>query len=140
MMGGLLFPKPGGKKKRKSHKRSILQRKDGTCYLCARLHGDYRQHPVLHEHHVFGGPNRDISEAEGFKVYLCPAHHLEGPEAVHRNINSMRLIQRDAQATYEKTHTREEFMAMIGRNFLEGESERQEENPAAGFWFIEEQS
>lgn len=138
MMAGLLFPKPGRKKKRKTHQQSILHKKDGTCYLCIRLHEDYRRHNDIHEHHAFGGPNRDASEATGLKVYLCPAHHLSGPEAAHVNIHSMRLIQQDAQAAYERTHSREEFMHLIGRNFLTEENEQQKEGPAAGIWFIEE--
>lgn len=121
-MDGLRFPKPAKKKKRKAHKQSILHKKDGTCYLCMKLHGDYRIHPVVHEHHVFDGPNRAISEAKGFKVYLCLQHHLYGPEAVHTNNKTMRLIQRDVQRAYEQTHSREEFMALIGRNYIEEET------------------
>lgn len=104
--------------KRKKHKRSILHQKDGTCYLCIRLHADYRVHPVTHEHHVYGGPNRSISEAEGFKVHLCVAHHEFGKEAVHVNIEMMRLVQQDMQREFEKKHTRQRFMALIGRSYL----------------------
>ena len=100
------------------HKRSILHKKDGECYLCAKLDHDYRIRRVF-EHHVYGGPNRRISEEEGFKVYLCLKHHTDGPEAVHRNIQNMRLVQRDCQRAYEKTHTRQQFMDLIGRSYLE---------------------
>lgn len=65
----MMYPKPVYKKKRKQHKPSILQRKDGTCYLCTRLDGFYGRQP-LQEHHIFGGPNRIHSEAYGLKVYL----------------------------------------------------------------------
>lgn len=51
-------------------------------------------------------------------MYLCPDHHELGPEAVHRNYEYMRLIQKDGQRAYEQTHTREEFMALIGRSYL----------------------
>lgn len=108
------------KKKRKKHKPSILHDKDGTCYLCMKLDNDYSQKRHLQEHHIFNGnPNRSISEAEGFKVYLCLEHHTVGPAAVHNNHENMRILQQDAQREYEKTHTREEFMGMIGRNYLE---------------------
>ncbi len=50
---------------------------------------------------------------------LCPEHHRTGPEAVHRSIKSMRLLQEEAQRSYEKTHTRKQFMELIGRNYLE---------------------
>lgn len=110
-------------KRRKKHHKSILQSKKGMCYLCMKLKNDLRYHDVLHEHHIFGGPNRPVSEAEGFKVYLCLAHHLDGPEAVHNNHGNMRLLQRDAQRAYEETHTREQFMSLIGRNYLDEEKE-----------------
>lgn len=64
----MMYPKPQRKKKRKKHKASILHCKDGTCYLCMKLKGDYRRYPVVHEHHIYDGPNRQNSEAEGLKV------------------------------------------------------------------------
>lgn len=114
----MLYPKTPAKKRRKTHKKSIMQQAEGACYLCVKLHGDYRKHRVLHEHHIFGGPNRQISETHGFKVKLCPDHHEFGPEAVHKDIKIMRMLQQDCQQEYEKTHTREEFTALIGRNYL----------------------
>ena len=108
-------------KKRKRHKTSILHQKDGTCYLC-RESGNYQYHKVLHEHHIFGGPNRPISEAEGLKVYLCVRHHV-GRDAVHNNHEKMRLLQRDGQRAFERTHTREEFMRLFGRNYLDSDGE-----------------
>ena len=72
----------------------------------------------LQEHHIFGGPNRKIAEAEGLKCWLCLEHHTQGSEAVHNNIKSMRILQQDAQQAYEKDHTREEFIRLIGRNYM----------------------
>ena len=58
----MLFPKPQTKKKRKKHRESLLQNKESRiCYLCARR-GDYSWKQVLEEHHIFGGPNRHLSE------------------------------------------------------------------------------
>ena len=96
-----------------------MQQKDGVCYLCAKLNGDIRLHRTLHEHHIFGGPNRSLSEAEVLKVYLCLRHHVDGPEAVHNNIDNMRLLQKDGQQVFEETHTREEFMKKFGRNYID---------------------
>ena len=107
-----------GKKKRKHHKTSILQLKNGTCYLCKELNGDYSYHWYLEEHHIYGGANRQISEAEGLKVYLCQECH-RGRDGAHRNIAKMRFLQQEGQRAYEKTHTRQQFMQLIGRNFLE---------------------
>lgn len=107
------------KTRRRKHRKSILHAKDGTCYLCMRLHGDYRIHPCTEEHHIFNGTaNRRISEAEGFKVYLCPEHHRTGKDAVHTSHDNMLLLQQDAQREYEKDHTREEFLALVGKNYL----------------------
>lgn len=120
----MMYPKEKHVKKRKKHKSSILQEKNGCCYLCMKLDHDYRHHFVLHEHHVFGGANRSKSEAEGLKVYLCLQHHIDGPAAVHNNHDNMRLVQQDAQRKYELTHTRKEFMELMGRNYLEEEEKQ----------------
>lgn len=114
-----MFPKKRKKKKRKQHKKSILQEKDGRCYLCMILNNDYRIHRVLHKHHIYGGPLRDISEAEGFTVDLCVNHHEFAKEAVHENHGNLRLLQRICQMKYEETHTRQQWMDLIGRNYLE---------------------
>lgn len=117
-MSGLMFPKTMTKKKRRKHGESILHEKNGTCYLCMLLYGDSTYHSNLHKHHVFGGANRKFSEEDGLTVWLDIAHHEYGPEAVHENIEIMRLLQKEAQRAYEKTHTREQFMIRYGRNFL----------------------
>jgi hypothetical protein len=83
-----------------------------------KLDHNFAIHKGLHEHHVFDGQNKQISEENGFKVYLCWQHHTYGQQAVHNNIDNMRLIQQDIQREYEKTHTREQFMRLIGRNYL----------------------
>ena len=119
---GLLFPKTPAKKKRKRHKQSIMHKKDGTCYLCMLLNNDYRKHDGLHEHHIFGGEsNRNHSEAEGLKVYLCVEHHMTGKDAVHNAKNSQKVQERlhqIGQQEFEKTHTREEFRKIFGRSYL----------------------
>lgn len=115
----LMFPKPGStrKYKKRRHPPSIMHQKDGTCYLCM-MQGNYRVYPVVHEHHVYDGPNRRISEEHGFKCWLCLDHHIIGPAAVHNSIDNMRILQRECQRIYEKTHTRQQFMDLIGRNYL----------------------
>lgn len=99
--------------------KSILQEKDGTCYLCRKLLGSSVTYGYTEEHHVFEGTaNRKMSEKYGLKVYLCLWHHREGPEAVHQNRENAMLLKRDAQEAFEKTHTREEFMELFGKNWL----------------------
>lgn len=114
----MMYPKQQRKKKRKKHKSSILHRKDGTCYMCM-LNGDYRRQQYTEEHHIFGGPNRQISEAEGLKVYLCREHHTAGPEAVHNNADNMKMLREIGQRAYEETHTRQQFMERFGKNYID---------------------
>ena len=117
-MEGLMFPKTMGKKKRKKHKKSILHKKDGTCYLCMMLHEDYRIHPVLHEHHIFGGANRKHSEEYGLKVNLCIPHHETGKEAAHQNAEVAELLHRKGQAAFEKAYPELDFREIFGKNYL----------------------
>ena len=77
-MSGLKFPKEETKKKRMSHPASILGSRKGRCYLCSRC-------GQTQEHHIFGGPNRTLSEKYGLKVYLCLECHATGKHAVHRD-------------------------------------------------------
>lgn len=105
--------------KGKKHKASILQEKGSPCYLCMKMRPHYEWQKAVHEHHIFGGSNRDKSEAEGLKVYLCLDHHINGKEAVHNNAELMRELRQDGQKAFEQNHTREEFMKLFGKNYLE---------------------
>lgn len=95
----------------------MLQKKDGRCFLCL-LDGDDTKKQT-EEHHVFGGPRRKASEAHGLKVYLCIPHHRTGAAAVHRCAETRQLLQAAAQITWEKTHSREEWMQLMGKNYTE---------------------
>lgn len=113
------YPKERKKRKVRHHRDSIIQSKDGRCYLCEMLDGDDRQRPDIECHHIFfGTANRRKSEEDGLKVYLCPEHHRTGPEAVHNNARVDAYLKRIAQAEYEKSHTHEEFMERYHRNYL----------------------
>lgn len=71
----MMFPKPTKQKKRKKHKKSIMQPKgDRRCYLCMLLDGDFTYKPYLEEHHVLFGNTHAFAEAEGLKVNLCLEH------------------------------------------------------------------
>lgn len=73
----------------------------------------------LHVHHIFyGTANRKISDREGFWVRLrADWHNMEG-YGVHFNSDLDRRLKEECQRTYELTHSREEFMQLIGRNYL----------------------
>lgn len=114
----MAFPKPTRKKKRKMHKKSILRTKKGVCYLCAKLNNDYRQQYTEEHHIIYGSGRRQISEGEGLKANLCIYHHRIGQQAVHNNAEMSDLLCRIAQEEYEQTHTRDEWMKKIGKNYL----------------------
>ena len=109
---GLKFPKGEKKKKRIPHPGSILGSRKGCCYLC----GKYGQ---TDEHHIFGGPNRMLSEQYGLKVDLCLECHRFGKHAVHKNHAVMDELHRQGQEAFERqVGSREEFMEVFGRNYL----------------------
>lgn len=81
------------------------------CYLCGKTVN-------LEKHHIFGGTaNRKISERLGLWVYLCHNCHTGKNGAQYNKEKNLRLKQ-DAQRAYEKTHARDEWMKLIGKNYL----------------------
>lgn len=90
-------------------RRSILNNLD-YCYFCGR--------PSECIHEVFFGANRQISIKNGFCVGLCNNHHNATNESVHHNREMDLELKRLYQREYEKTHTREDFLKLIGRSYL----------------------
>lgn len=91
--------------------KSIMQT-EKRCYVCGTTYD-------IHEHHIFyGTANRKQSEKHGFKVYLCGRHHNLSNEGVHFDRELDLRIKQDCQRLFEKTHSREEFMSIIGKNYL----------------------
>ena len=94
---------------------SILTDDNDSCYLC-RLEKKFTRRECLH--HIYGGPLRNTSERMGFKIPLCNKHHNMGDRAVHFNRKLDLMLKRQCQAKFEETHSRQEFMKLIGRNYL----------------------
>lgn len=123
--------------------KSLMHKKDGTCYLCMKLENNYFEQRGLQEHHVvFGhyGSGRRLSEKFGLKVYLCVRHHLAdgGPDAAHRSRASRELLCKDAQRCFEKNYPELSFREIFGRNWLT-DKDREEEKPKSteqGFTLI----
>lgn len=97
--------------KKKSKKLAKLERqrdknlvKEGICEFC----GNYSRH--LDPHEVYGGSNRRRSMEHKFVKLICPKCHSN--ETI---INQLRI---DTQKEYEKTHTEEEFIKLIGKSYL----------------------
>lgn len=100
-----------GQIKKKSSRLAKLERqrdknlvKEGICEFC----GNYSRH--LDPHEVYGGSNRKRSIQHKFVKLICPKCHSN--ETI---INQLRI---DTQKEYEKTHTEEEFIKLIGKNYL----------------------
>ena len=90
---------------------SIIQR-EKYCYFCLTKDN-------LHKHHIYMGANRKVSEKYGFVCYLCGYHHnLGGQNCVHENREMDLLLKKQCQKEFEENHSREEFVKLIGRNYL----------------------
>lgn len=90
---------------------SILQ--DGKeCYVTKSTNS-------LHKHHIYAGNGyRKISDQNGFWVWLRADWHNMSDYGVHFNKQFDLKLKRICQSKYEETHTRDEFMRLIGRNYL----------------------
>lgn len=85
------------------------------CFKCGSINN-------LHCHHIFfGGRNRNKSEKDGLKVYLCWEHH-EGTYGVHGrmghnlDIYLKQIAEKKWLEYYNKTI--DDFIKRYGRNFL----------------------
>lgn len=105
--------------------KSILQEKDGRCYLCMMLHGDHSRKTTQEHHVIYGTANRKLSEKYGLKVYLCLYHHEEGPEAVHKNAQMSLLLKIKAQRAFRKKFPDLDWMKIFGKNYDMEERERE---------------
>ena len=104
-------PLKSGQIKKKSKKLAKLERqrdkciiKEGKCEFC----GKYSKQ--LDPHEIFGGSNRKRSIKNKFIKLLCRECHSN-----EKIINQLRI---DTQKEYEKTHTRQEFIDLIGKNYI----------------------
>lgn len=91
--------------------KSILQ-DEKYCFITGQTDG-------LHKHHVFFGQFRNVSEQNGFFVYLIPQLHNMSDSGVHFNKGFDLQLKEKCQRKYEETHTHNEFMKLIGRNYID---------------------
>ena len=97
-------------------RRPSIMQGEKKCYLTG-YEGD-----GLDCHHIyFGTANRRISDENGFWCYLRHDMHIENsPNATPHNDKEVDLyLKQECQKKFEETHTREEFMELIGRNYLD---------------------
>ena len=88
------------------------------CWLCGRNgNGD-----PLDRHHIFGGPNRKLSEKYGLVVDLCHIQcHIFGVDAVHNNPDTMQELHEYGQrkAMHDNGWSKEDFIRIFGKNYLD---------------------
>lgn len=101
--------------KNRSNKQNKLERKRFSiltdnlkkCYYC----GTENENLDLHE--VYGGSNRKRSIIMGLVVPLCRKCHCN-----EKLINHLRIV---TQHEFEKSHSREEFIELIGKSYIKGD-------------------
>jgi hypothetical protein len=71
--------------------------------------------------HIYAGGRRQISEDNGFWVYLAGWLHNQSNQGVHgKDGHELDLmLKRHCQMKYEETHSREEFIKLISKNYLD---------------------
>jgi len=96
--------------------RSIIQKDRTRCFICGKnAQADYFG---LDEHHVFGGPNRKLSEEYGLKVYLC--HHSCHLHGVHKHNGMNKALKATVQQMAMEHYgwTVDEFRRIFGKSYL----------------------
>lgn len=80
---------------------------------------NYKRYATRRTSYFLWYSNRKISEKYGLKVPLCYEHH-RGTNGVHgKNGRQLDIkLKKIAQKKYEETHTREEFIKLIGKSYL----------------------
>lgn len=94
----------------KQKRRSVLTDDLEHCYLTGS--------PEVHIHHVFGGPNRSLSEEDGFIVPLRPDLHNMSNKGVHFNRELDLMLKRKCQEIFEQTRSREDFIKRYGKSWV----------------------
>lgn len=92
--------------------KSIITDDMEHCYICG--------NPNIEIHHCLFGINRKNADRAGLVVPLCVYHH-RGQGGVHHAGNKALddMLKQTAQRKYEETHSREEWMQIFGRNYLD---------------------
>lgn len=91
---------------------SILDTEPNVCYICRRV--GYTEY-----HHILFSGLRKIADDNGLTCYLCYECH-RGTKGVHgRDGNALnRYLKAHVQQEYEKLHSHEEWMQLVGRSYI----------------------
>lgn len=89
--------------------KSIITPHGEYCFICGRR--------ATEKHHIFGGPNRRLSEKYGLTVPLCHWCHNEPPNGVHFNREADLELKKLGQARFQSTYRDLDFLAIFGRRY-----------------------
>ena len=78
------------------------------CFWCGQS-GDLDLHHIMH-----GSANRRLATKYGLVCWLCRRCH----QIAHCDYMVNRMLEQKAQAAFEQTHTRTEWMQIFGKNYL----------------------
>ena len=97
--------------KKRSSKHAKLERdRDKKIVKSGKCDGCHKVFKHLDPHEVYGGSNRKRSIENGFVKMLC--------RKCHKDTRVLQQLKIDVQREYEKTHTREDFIKIIGKSYL----------------------
>lgn len=102
-----MFAKPKLRKKRALNNKVINELR--RCAVCHRMR-------YCDTHEIFGGKNRQISIRHELQVPLCRNCHFLVTNKIC--IDEELIWKRDCQRKFEQHNTREDWLALIGENFL----------------------
>ena len=83
---------------------SIFTNNYNKCFYCG------KQNEKLDLHEVYGGSNRKRSMQNGLVIPLC--------RNCHSNEKIISYLRIQLQKEYEKNHSREQFIQLIGKNYI----------------------
>lgn len=86
------------------------------CYIC-------HTRENLQLHHIYGAYDRKASDRNGFTVWLCLDHHT-GRNGVHGHPEELRNLRVICEMKWLSLgHTEDEFIKLIGKNYIKGDEE-----------------
>lgn len=87
-----------------------LNAKEDGCFICGRQPVDL--------HHIYPGARRKNADDLDLTVYLCRRHHNMPGYSAHYNKQLADYLKRIAQEKFEETHSHEEWMSVMKKNYI----------------------
>lgn len=108
-----------------------LKRRAWGCILKSIITADL-EHCIIcgkpaEKHHCFGSANRHLSTKDGLILPLCPEHHRDGENAVHRNADMALMVHMVGELSWIRVNAlpfedyesaKDRFRKRYGKNYL----------------------